>query len=218
MRINISVLLPALLGFAFSVSYNGACTSYEPTLGESPFRCGDASPACPKGYACTEQGGDNICLRFDLLDGNGEPEPEPEPPPLPPFTCANDKQLEPNDTLSNPTEVPIPADTDFYSLEGLSICPESDVDVFHFSTVEEGRTISVTLKLRADRGELALDVLDDTGVSIRQGVPENGNEEILVATIEDAPIGTYYAQVRGVSSETVNNYGIEISAVPPASP
>ncbi len=200
-----------------SVAVSTGCVSYDPTLGETPFRCEASNDSCPKGYQCTEKEADFVCLRADLVtdDGDGEEPPDPVVTP-PPFTCSDDSQLEPNDTLASPTELPVPSQTDLFSLEGLSICPVGDVDVFHFSADEPGKTITVTLKLRSDRGLLSLDVLDETGVSVRQGVPDNGDTEVLVAKIEDAEPGTYFAQVRAQSAETVNNYGIEISVLAPA--
>ena len=42
----------------------GACTPYDPQLGNTPFYCGSADPKCPDGYTCEMSGGGSgVCTK-----------------------------------------------------------------------------------------------------------------------------------------------------------
>ena len=48
----------------FAIAALGACTSYDPQLGPTPFFCGDTDPKCPDGYTCQMNGGGSgVCTK-----------------------------------------------------------------------------------------------------------------------------------------------------------
>jgi hypothetical protein len=50
----------------------GACSPYDPELGETPFFCGSADPTCPDGYTCRMTGtGSGICAENPMGSGSG---------------------------------------------------------------------------------------------------------------------------------------------------
>ena len=50
--------------FLFAIAALGACTSYDPQLGPTPFFCGDTDPKCPDGYTCQQNSnGSGVCTK-----------------------------------------------------------------------------------------------------------------------------------------------------------
>ena len=48
----------------FAIAALGACTSYDPQLGPTPFFCGPTDPKCPDGYTCQMSGGGSgVCTK-----------------------------------------------------------------------------------------------------------------------------------------------------------
>jgi hypothetical protein len=191
------------------------CSPYDPTLGETPFRCGAAAPLCPRGYTCTTMNDVDVCLRDDKLQANqGDAGPvDPMNDAGPAFTCSDDSQLEPNNTLAEPTQTPIPLETDRFTLQGLSICPEGDIDVFAFGLEKEQHTIRVDVRSRSEQALLLVDVLDETGASVRSATPVEGSSDFLRAELPEAPPGSYFVQVRAAAPDKVNNYSIDIAII-----
>ncbi len=197
--------LASLAVAAAAVSSLPACNPYNPDLGESPFRCGTDDPRCPDGYECIEYSATrHICEKSgpsDQVDAHTSADSGP-------FQCGEDAELEPNDSISNATTTPIPDFGNDYELIGLQICPDTDVDVFRFGIEVTGKNATVTLTYQSAAGELALDILNSSGVSIREGTP-TANPDIINAAVQNLPAGTYYAQVRAKDSGVENNYDIE---------
>lgn len=56
---------PRLLVIASAI---GACTPYDPTLGDTPFLCGTTEPKCPEGYTCKmTPSGASVCTNTDPM-------------------------------------------------------------------------------------------------------------------------------------------------------
>src|SRR5262245_2631411 len=131
-------LLPSLILAA-------ACDIYDPDLGTQPFRCGETEPRCPDGYSCIVRGpGEEYCeLGVDDDDGTNA-------------NCVTDPR-EPNDQLTNATATAISVDTGELTLSSLSICPDTDVDLFRL-VLSTQSNIRVDLRHSTVRGVLALDI------------------------------------------------------------
>lgn len=189
-----------------------ACNPYDPSLPDVPFRCGTEEPRCPEQYVCVEHApGQQLCERENagnVPDAGGGGDGSSS------FTCNDDSEIEQNDSISDPTITPIPTLDDEYELVGLAICPDTDVDVFRFSINETGKNARAEISYNAADGELLLDVLNSTGVSIRSGSPVAGDANLLRAEVANLPAGTYYAQVRAPAG-VQNNYGIYIVTTGP---
>ncbi|MEM9490300.1 MAG: hypothetical protein AAGC55_14235, partial [Myxococcota bacterium] len=207
-----TIKLPALVVLPWAVAALAAgCNPYNPELGDQPFQCGTVDPTCPEGYRCVERSEEvRVCVQDGL----------PDPPPIdaapveidaPTFLCANDDSLlGPNNDINNPTGTPIPDLVDEYELVGLGICPNTnDVDVFQFR-LDGIKNIQVDIEFLAERGTLALDILNSSGVPLAQGVPVGGDQSRLRATVASANAGFHYARVQAATLGVVNNYQISI--------
>lgn len=185
------------------------CNAYDPNLGASPFRCAAAEPRCPDGYECVSYSPtDNVCelegSAGERPDAGAEPDGGAEP-----FQCADDAVLEPNDSLNDPTLTPIPTHASEYRLVGLAICPEDDADFFRFDVDQSGKDVLIQVDYLAQRGELLVDLLNSSGVSISQGTPAGGDANVLRMQIPNVPQNTYYVHVR--SNGAKNNYSLQIA-------
>jgi hypothetical protein len=125
------------------------------------------------------------------------------------FTCADDGELEPNNSTEEPTDTMIPATHDNYKLVSLSICPDTDVDVFLFNVDISGKNLRADLTYMSARGQLVLEVLNDAGDVIKTGAAVAGMPDLVRAEVPNMPQGAYYVQVRAPAG-IENNYTIEI--------
>ncbi len=183
------------------------CNTYNPDLGSVPFRCGTDEPRCPLGYTCVtyseeealceKTGGDEVADAGQQPDGGGG------------FSCADDGELEPNDSREEPTDTRIPDLHDDYKLVSLSICPDTDVDVFLFMVDISGKNLRADLSYMSARGQLVLEVLNDAGDVIKTGAAVAGMADLVRAEVPNMPQGSYYVQVRAPAG-IENNYTIEI--------
>lgn len=194
------VLLVALAALA------GACNSYDPQLGAVPFRCGQDEPRCPLGYTCVSYSAEEeLCeaSQEDGADGGSEPDAGG-------FSCANDGELEPNNRVEEATNTFIPSLHDTYRLVSLSICPDSDNDYFLFEVDINGKNLRADITHQSSRGQLLLDVLNNSATSIGMGMPVAGMPDMVRVEVPNLPVGTYYVQVRAPAG-IQNNYTIEIA-------
>ena len=189
------------------------CNPYDPNLGDRPFRCGTDSPRCPEGFSCVADEQNpvfEVCVREGASPTVDAGEPGAPDAMMGPFTCNDDSEIEPNDSTAAATTTPIPDQADTYRLVALAICPAGDVDVFRFRVDESGRNIRVEVEYTQAQGQLVLDILNSTGVSIKTGTQESPT--LLSAEVANAPSGVYYAQVQADPAipTTENNYNVEI--------
>lgn len=184
-----------------------ACNTYDPDLGTVPFRCGSDEPRCPLGYTCVTYSADEeLCEKSDSgesADAGSQPDGGGG------FTCADDGELEPNNSTEEPTDTMIPMAHDSYKLVSLSICPDTDVDVFLFKVDIAGKNLRADLTYMSARGQLILEVLNESGDVIKTGAAVAGMADLVRAEVPNMPTGTYYVQVRAPAG-IENNYTIEI--------
>jgi hypothetical protein len=159
--------------------------------------CGDGDPRCPDGYVCVERiGNDKICQRSeDIADAGGDGS----------LLCSGDSELEPNETIEMPTEVPIPeaGETQMFS---AVICPATDIDIFRLNVDVTGKSVRAELSYASQQGELVLELLNSAGVEIRAATRINNDPDKLRADFENLAQGYYYGRVKG--TDVLNNYDI----------
>jgi len=192
-----SALLAALAAAA-------GCNTYDPDLGQSPFRCGTSEPRCPRDYTCvTYSDTEEICENLSLVtvDGGGGDGGA--------FDCADDSEIEPNDTVELATNTFIPSMHDEYRLVGLSICPDTDNDYFMFQIDVAGKNLRADLNYQSSRGQLFMSVLNSMGTVVREAEAVPGMPDVLRADVANMPQGMYYVQVRAAVGFQ-NNYTIDI--------
>jgi len=184
-----------------------ACNPYDPDLGNAPFRCGTSEPRCPDGYTCvTFSAADQFCEKNagPVADGGNRNDSGT-------LSCdpAPDSELEPNESITDPTITPIPDFGDDYDLIGLAICGGSDTDVFRFRIDVTGKNARIEVNYVSSQGTVLVDMLNSTGVSIRAGTATGGNPDVLRADVANMAQGEYFAQVKGMG-DVVNEYDIKI--------
>ncbi len=188
----------------------GACNSFDPNLGATPFRCGTDSPRCPDNYTCvTYSADDEVCeannAGVDRADtgpvGDGDPAG---------LVCNNDSEVEPNNSIEGATRVTIPATTPF-RLAQLAICPTGDQDFFQFDITVNGADVVVEIEHMSNRGVLGLELLKGDGSILSTGSAVAGNPDLVRVAIPNIAQDTYIARVFPSETGIQNNYVFEIS-------
>ncbi|HUS63159.1 MAG TPA: hypothetical protein VMZ28_01410 [Kofleriaceae bacterium] len=179
------------------------CNTYDPDLGQSPFRCGTSEPRCPRDYTCVSYETEEICELLGLPDG-GDVGGDGGA-----LDCADDSEIEPNDTTELATNTFIPSMHDSYRLVGLSICPDTDQDYFMFQIDVAGKNLRADLTYQSSRGQLFMSVLNSMGTVVREAEAVPGMPDVLRADVANMPQGMYYVQVRAAVGFQ-NNYTIDI--------
>lgn len=191
---------------AAAIALGAGCNTYDPNLGPTPFLCGAGAPRCPAGYDCVPHEDQEICL----AKGTDPPPDGSVDPDAASFACADDSEIEPNDTPAESTNTLIPVVQDEYRLVGLSICPDTDEDFFRFDVDEAGRNVRVDLQYLAERGQILVEVHDAANELIREGESVGGDGNLVRVEVPDLAQGTYLIQVRA-PVDIENNYALEIA-------
>jgi hypothetical protein len=184
-----------------------ACDPFSPDLGESPFRCGDADPACPSGYECVEYSpAQKVCERSG--EDPGDPDGGSNP-----IECDDDSDVEGqngNDTVNTAWVTPIPNSMPTLSLVRLSICPSDDQDHYRFGVNENGKNIHVTITSQVSDGKLGLQILEGQGDVIANGAVTDGTT--IEVAVNNLSIGDYFVKVFAHPDEpdAQNNYSLDI--------
>ena len=179
------------------------CNTYDPSLGQAPFRCGSSEPRCPRDYTCvTHSETMEICELLGLPDGGEGGDGGA-------LSCADDSEIEPNDSTELATNTFIPSMHDSYRLVGLAICPDTDEDFFMFEIDIAGKNLRADLTYQSSRGQLFMSVLNNMGTVVREAEAVPGMPDVLRADVANMPQGTYYVQVRAAVGFE-NNYTIDI--------
>jgi hypothetical protein len=188
--------LAALIAMFAAIS----CTPYDPDLGPEPFLCGDREPRCPDGYVCVVRvGADQVCQRDDVAgDVTGDAN----------LLCSADAASEPNETIESATPAPI-AETGGTHTATAVICPATDVDHYGLNVNATGMNLRVEVSYEAAAGELVVDLLNSTGLSIRNAAHVNDDAGTLRADFDNVAQGTYYGRVKGMGA--LNNYQITLT-------
>jgi hypothetical protein len=128
----------------------------------------------------------------------------------PEFLCANDSSLEPNNDPQSAFITPVDNPTPSYSLVGLAICPQGDVDHFRFGISINGTNVETTVTGVAGRTPLAVAVLNASGTPIATGTPVAGTPHVIrIVLANQLAVGTYFLQVRAPDNSE-NNYNLQI--------
>lgn len=197
----------SILSLAVAAAVVG-CTPYDPDLGARPFLCGDSEPRCPDGYVCvTRVGSDQVCERSEAVADAGDDAN---------LLCSGDTAHEPNETITAATVVPIPDAGETYMTTAV-ICPQSDIDIYKLNVDTTGKNVRVEVNYDAAAGELAADLLNSTGISIRTATRVNNDPDKLRADFANLAQGIYYGRVQGTGR--LNNYSVTFiitaSTLPP---
>ena len=190
------------------------CNSYNPDLGEEPFQCAPTTEECPDGYECKLNAatGEKTCQKGEGGSARADGGPGGDATPRD-FSCADDSDVEPNDDLARAFPTPIPDFQPDYRLVALAICPDTDVDLFRFDVDITGTNVRADITFLTAQGDLMLDILNSTEMSIGNGNPAGSNPEnattLLRAEIPNLAQGTYYVRVRAAAGIR-NNYSIDI--------
>jgi hypothetical protein len=172
-----------------------ACSPYDPDLGDQPFLCGNGDPRCPDGYVCIERvNNDKVCERTGTAaDAGGDGN----------LLCSRDAAFEPNETIETATVASIAADGVAPPVAAV-ICPDTERDTYRLSVATTGQNIRVEVTYQSSAGQLAVELLNSTGIPIRSATPTGNNPDKLRADFTNVAQGTYYGQVHGAR----NNYQI----------
>lgn len=174
---------------------------YKPDLSKEPFLCGTSDPMCPHGYNCqADSEGDMVCVQNGL---------QAIPDALP-VNCADDKAMEPNDSIETAFVTPLEQPLIHINYSGLSICPGTDVDTYMVDVAANGHSIDVLLTYEPGF-PLAAALFDLNSAKVADAAP--GGENILTLHYAATNSGAYYVQVTSPTSHE-NNYKLEISTTP----
>lgn len=197
---SISIILFA----AATMAAVANCSSFNPELGDAPYLCSAAAPDCPEGYTCqvTQQPApkDMACLREggtlpDAGSGGG-------------FQCADDGQLEPNETVADAhvTDVGTAMTRTFGP---ISICPDGDKDLFQINTTAINQGIEVISTWETGM-QVNVAILNASGSSINNGIAMGTNA--MRACVANLPMGSYYAAASAAAG-VKNNYRLSLKIV-----
>jgi hypothetical protein len=189
----------------FVLGLFGACSPYDPDLGAAPFLCGDAEPRCPDGYTCQPQGSMEVCLAPGgmLPDGGGN------------GNCADDSTLEPNDSIQMAFQTPVATQKNNLMFAGLAICPAGDKDNYAITITMANQNLEMIIEYGTSGADLQGAILNMNGSPIANATPMSSG--VRRAYTPNLPVGTYYAQVYGPNSGTVqtNNYKLTVNVTGP---
>jgi hypothetical protein len=188
----------------FVLGLFGACSPYDPDLGVAPFLCGDAEPRCPDGYTCQPQGSTEVCLA-----------PGGSLPDAGKGNCADDSTLEPNDSIQMAFQTPVATQKNNLMFAGLAICPAGDKDNYSITITMANQNLEMIIEYDASGADLQGAILNSNGAPIANATPMSSG--VRRAYTPNLPVGTYYAQVYGPSSGTVqtNNYKLTVNVTGP---
>ncbi len=192
-------LISSLAALAPAVLAVGACTPFDPDLGDAPYLCSAASPDCPDGYTCQSTGEaaprDMACLREggSLPDGGTTG-----------FQCLQDSFGD-NDTIMGAFQTPVAQQNQMFAAL-TSLCPELDRDNYAV-TITTPSTLLVTTSWESG-SPVNVSILNAGGTSIGNGT-QVGDTNAMCVCGNNLPNGTYYASVFAAAT-VQNNYRVEI--------
>jgi len=178
------------------------CNPYDPQLPAVPFKCGGTPPiSCPDGYTCNKPGDSTgVCVT------GGDIGPDASTA----FVCSDDGSLEPNDVPNRAFVTPIPSAGPKYSLLGLALCPQGDLDHFQFGVTANGTNLQAQVVSVADRGTLQLNLLAPNGMVIATGLSDAATPQLVKLEVSNRlAVGTYVIQVKSPDNRE-NNYDLSI--------
>ena len=127
------------------------------------------------------------------------------------LVCNNDAEIEPNESIADPTLTGIPEVHPSIGFVGLAICPSTDSDVFRLDVDQDQTSVSAQVTFDEAFPAPQLEILSGGGTSIATGTLTRA--DVLRAAVPNLPMGTYFVQVRGTLGE--NNYDLQIDTSAP---
>jgi len=174
---------------------------YKPELSKEPFLCNTTEPACPHGYNCQpDSDGKMVCVQNGL---------EAIPDALP-VNCADDKAMEPNDSIETAFATPLEDSLIHINYGGLSICPGTDIDNYIIDVAGEGHSIDAVMTYEAGF-PLTTALFDLNSTKVADGTASG--DDIVTLHYAATNSGAYYLQVTSPTSHE-NNYRLEITTTP----
>jgi len=196
-----TLALALLLAAATSL---GACSPYDPNLGDRPFKCGVNDPKCPDGYACVGTGSNAVCVSDSAEDANMKADASH-------VKCGTDTSLEPNDDIPHAVQTPVRNSQADYKLAQLAICPSTDIDIYGFTTTAVGQQTTITMTYDASQGQLLMVLLTSQGQPAGFTATPSGNT--LVISTNRLSVDQWYVQV-SAATNVENNYDLDINVSP----
>ena len=181
----------------------GACSPYDPELGNAPFLCGSAEPRCPEGYTCQPNGSGEVCLA-----------PGGTVPDAGRGNCADDSTLEPNDSIQMAFQTPVATQKNNLMFAGLAICPAGDVDNYSITITMANQNLEMIIEYDASGADLQGSILNSGGTPIANAAMMTGVSGSRRAYTPNLPVGTYYAKVYGPTAGT-GNYKLTVNVTGP---
>lgn len=191
-----------LLRFLVPAAALTACSSYDPDLGPTPFKCGDSDPRCPDGYMCNDTApAGPTCEKV----GGGV---TVDAPPSG-FQCANESGIEPNDSTAMGFNVPVsPSDPEF-KLGPVSICTDGDRDYYKIVLTQTANVEIITDWESGQPVNVALVSMADTQLAVGTMATAMSLRACAVAL----PPNTYFAKA-SANVGVKNNYKLTVRLVP----
>lgn len=198
----------SLVFSALALASAAACTPYDPDLGPAPFLCGpaDQNPRCPDGYTCQSTSAGEVCLApagMVPVDANMN------------GACADDSQLEPNDSKDTAFQTSVARQRMNITFAGLAICPVGDKDNYAIEIVTANQNLEVLIEYDPSGADLQGQILNAGGIPIANAAPMSAG--LRRAYTPNLPTGVYYATVFGPPEGTIltNNYKLTINVTGP---
>jgi hypothetical protein len=156
---------------------------------------------CPHGYNCqADSDGTMVCIQNGL---------DAIPDALP-VNCADDKAMEPNDSIETAFVTPLEESLIHINYNGLSICPGTDIDNYVIDVAGEGHSIDVVMTYQPGF-PLATGLFDLNSTKVADGTPSG--DDVVSLHYAATNSGAYYLQVTSPTGQE-NNYKLEITTTP----
>jgi hypothetical protein len=180
-----------------------SCNTYDPGLGDVPFRCGTDEPRCPSGYVAV----DVSAIRCECQRGSSRPDGGGE------YFCnfdPGDSEGSRNDSPTAATELDVELNP-VQNLIDRSICPAGDEDHYKLMAPREGTRIFV--RVVHDRTRLApgIDIGNEQGASL---MPARATPELGVVTAEYVTTFGGSFVIKVFAPEEIN-YSLRLEVTPP---
>lgn len=151
---------------------------------------------CDPGLVCSE----GFCVVLDAPIAGGDDSGKP-----PPFACADDGALEPNNSIQTAFQVPSQATISFAA---LSICPDGDQDFYRVAIAAANQTLDAMITL--DGGDpVAAAILNAAATPIANATTDGPGS--LRAVVPNLPAGTYFVRITSAGS---GNYAMTLGVHP----
>jgi hypothetical protein len=128
------------------------------------------------------------------------------------FACADDSNLEPNDT--NPFDTSVAVQKSTITFAGLAICPAGDKDMYTVTITTANQNLEVLMEYDPAAADLSGAILNSGRTPIANASPTEAGKRR--AYTPNLPTGIYYVSITGpMTGLTMNNYKMTINVTGP---